>query len=315
MVMIVNDEDEETDVGLKLQLIDAVQRLGVGYHYEIKIEESLQKIHELGEKFLTHEKADLCHVALWFRLLRQQGLHVTPDMFTKFMDNDEGKLKESLASDEQGMISLYEATHVAVHGEDILDKALVFATKNLKSILTKCTSQFQKQVKFSLNLPLWKCVPRTLTRHYIDFYSDDHGFNNEKLLRFAKLDFNKLQKCHQRELCEITEWWGGLQVPTRFRYARDRVVECYYWIYAVYFEPRYRSARIILTKIISMLSLLDDTYDNFGTYDEVEILTTVIQRFDKIRHEHHICTYQFVHHMRTFEIETDPNPTKSYPYA
>ncbi|CAI0441080.1 unnamed protein product [Linum tenue] len=103
------------------------------------------------------------------------------------------------------MISLYEATHVAVHGEDILDKALVFATKNLKSILTKCTSQFQKQVKFSLNLPLWKCVPRTLTRHYIDFYSDDHGFNNEKLLRFAKLDFNKLQKCHQRELCEITE--------------------------------------------------------------------------------------------------------------
>ncbi|CAL1386287.1 unnamed protein product [Linum trigynum] len=285
MVMIVDDEDEETVVGLglKLQLIDAVQRLGVGYHYEIEIEESLEKIHGLGEEFLTHEKTDLCHAALWFRLLRQQGLHVTPDMFTKFMDNDdEEKLKESLASDEQGLLSLYEAAHVAVHGEDILDKALVFATKNLNSILTtKCTPQFQKQVKFSLSLPLWKCVPRTLTRHYIDFYSEDHGFiNNEKLLRFAKLDFNKLQKCHQRELREITEWWGGLQVPTKFRYARDRVVECYYWIYAVYFEPRYHSARIILTKIISMLSLLDDTYDNFGTYDEVEILTTVIQRLD-----------------------------------
>ncbi|CAN1182619.1 Beta-cubebene synthase [Linum perenne] len=39
---------------------------------------------------------------------------------------------------------------------------------------------------------------------------------------------------------------------------------------------------MILTKIISMLSLLDDTFDNFGTYEEVQILTEAIQRFNTI---------------------------------
>ncbi|CAN1145360.1 Alpha-copaene synthase [Linum perenne] len=37
---------------------------------------------------------------------------------------------------------------------------------------------------------------------------------------------------------------------------------------------------MILTKILSMLSLLDDTYDNFGTYEEAEVLTEAIQTFD-----------------------------------
>ncbi|CAN1810316.1 Alpha-copaene synthase [Linum perenne] len=130
------------------------------------------------------------------------------------------------------------------------------------------------------NLPLWKCAPRTLTRNYIDFYSEDNATVDGKLLRFAKLDFNMLQKFHQQELREITEWWGNLEVEIKFPYARDRVVECYYWMHAVYFEPKYHLARMLVTKMISTLSLLDDTFDSFATYEEVEVLTQAIQRFD-----------------------------------
>ncbi|CAI0454323.1 unnamed protein product, partial [Linum tenue] len=190
----------------------------------------------------------------------------------------EGRFKASLESDEQGLLSLYEAAHVALNGEGILDEALAFATKTLKSHKI-CSPAFQKQVQFALRLPIWKCVPRSLTRHYIDIYSEDAS-HNQKLLVFAKLDFNMLQSDHRKELNEVTRWWKSLNVAVNFRHARDRVVECYYWIYAVYFEPKYHLARMIIVKIISLLSLLDDTYDNFGTHDEVEILTAAIQRFD-----------------------------------
>ena len=38
------------------------------------------------------------------------------------------QVQESLNSDVRGMLSLYEATHLRVHGEDILDEALAFCT-------------------------------------------------------------------------------------------------------------------------------------------------------------------------------------------
>ena len=42
--------------------------------------------------------------------------------------NGEGKFTNTLVSDIRGMLSLYEATYLRVHGEDILDEALDFTT-------------------------------------------------------------------------------------------------------------------------------------------------------------------------------------------
>ena len=39
---------------------------------------------------------------------------------------ENGSFKESLIADVPGMLGLYEATHLRVHGEDILKEALVF---------------------------------------------------------------------------------------------------------------------------------------------------------------------------------------------
>ena len=52
-------------------------------------------------------------------------------MFNKFKDG-KGHFKESLKTDVSGMLSLYEATHLGVHGEDILDEA-----RFLKSLSTR----------------------------------------------------------------------------------------------------------------------------------------------------------------------------------
>ncbi|CAI0454694.1 unnamed protein product [Linum tenue] len=276
--------DEEAIIADKLRLVDAVQRLGIGYHFEPEIEKALEKVHDMGEGLFTNiddKGKDLHHAALRFRLLRQQGFPASQDAFRK-LKNSEGRFKEWVSRDRQGLLSLYEAAHLAFNGEDILDEALIFATKNLKSpsIIQHNTNpnSFQKQIDFALRFPAWKCVPRSLARHSIDFYSEDTS-QNQKLLMFAKMDFNMVQNLHQQELYEISGWWRSFDLATNFPFARERLVESYYWNVCVYFEPKYRLARIINTKIYRTLSILDDTCDNFATYEELQALSEAIERF------------------------------------
>ncbi|CAL1386199.1 unnamed protein product [Linum trigynum] len=293
-IAVDNTDDDTVAIKQKLRLINAIQCLGIGYHFEMEIEEALKKVYTLGlggDSFIEkYDDIDLHHVSLWFRLLRQQGFRVSPDVFRKFKDGDKGKFKESLALDGQGLLSLYEAAHVAIHGEeDMLDEALSFTTKNLELVIQdpKTSSSFKKQVEFSLALPIWKCVPRTLARHRIDVYSETEeqeaalaSPNETIILKLAKLDFNMVQGVHQQELHELTMWWASLETTTKFPYARDRLVECYFWINTVYPEPEHRVGRIILTKCGAVLTLMDDFYDNFGDYEQLEILTGAIQRLD-----------------------------------
>lgn len=124
-------------------------------------------------------------------------------MFEKFKDDD-GKFKASLMNDVQGMLNLYEAAHLAIHGEDILDEAIVFTTTHVKSILSNChvNSTFAKQIRHSLRVPLRKAVLRLESRYFMDIYSKD-DLHDKTLLNFAKLDFNILQVMHQKEASDM----------------------------------------------------------------------------------------------------------------
>jgi len=75
-------------------------------------------------------------------------------MFTKFKD-DKGNFKESLNNDAQGMLSLYEATHLRVHGEDILDEALVFTTTHFESVASHLSPPLAAQVSHALKQPIY----------------------------------------------------------------------------------------------------------------------------------------------------------------
>ncbi|KAL3503372.1 hypothetical protein ACH5RR_037821 [Cinchona calisaya] len=103
-----------------------------------------------------------------------------------------------------------------------------------------------------VNKPLRLPVPKTLSRigamQYISPYQRDES-HDKLLLKFAKLNFNILQKLHQKELSGISKWWKDLDFATKLPFARDRLVECYFWILRVYFEPKYCLARRILTKV------------------------------------------------------------------
>ena len=63
-------------------------------------------------------------------------------------------------------------------------------------------------------------------------------------------------------------------------FARNRIVEGYFWILGVYFEPQYSLGRRLMTKVISLTSAIDDIYDVYGTLDELQLFTEAIERFE-----------------------------------
>ncbi|KAJ9671618.1 hypothetical protein PVL29_025364 [Vitis rotundifolia] len=260
-----------------LNFIDSIQRLGLAYHFEREIEEALKVMYETYN-LVDDDNDHLASAALRFRLLRQEGYHIPSDVFKKFKD-EEGNFKESLVGDLPGMLALYEAAHLMVHGEDILDEALGFTTAHLQSMATDSDNPLTKQVIRALKRPIRKSLIRVEARHYISIYQE-YDSHNKSLLKLAKLDFNLLQSLHRKELSEITKWWKGLDFATKLTFARDRIVEGYFWILGVYCEPQYYLARRILMKVFGVLSILDDIYDVYGTFEELKLFTEAIERWD-----------------------------------
>ncbi|KAF7833899.1 putative terpene synthase 2 [Senna tora] len=195
----------------KVDLIDSIQRLGLSYHFEAEIDQVLHQIHK---HYVQHHKITLNqqhhHLhshALLFRLLRQQGYFISPDVFNKFKD-EEGKFSEEHSKDVEGMLSLYEAAHLSIHGETILDEALAFTSTKLGSITIDQSNSnpfLAAQVVQTLNQTPYRGLPRLEARKYISIYHQ-HPSHNQLLLTLAKLDFNTLQKLHQKEFGNICKW-------------------------------------------------------------------------------------------------------------
>ncbi|XP_073143851.1 (-)-5-epieremophilene synthase STPS3-like isoform X2 [Henckelia pumila] len=261
-----------------MNLIDALERLGIWYHFEDEIEQKLDHYFGLNTDY-EDEAYDLNTVSVHFRLFRQHGLHLISDVFNKFRGGD-GKFKESLTSDVRGLLSLYEAAHLRKHNESILEDALVFTKECLKSIAPDLKSPIKKQVEHALMQPLHLGYPRFEAYHYITVYEEDEYSRDESLLKFAKLDYNVVQMLHKQELLDVSRWWRELNMTSKLPYARDRIVECYFWAMGSSHLPRFSRARVMLTKVIQFLSLTDDTFDAYGTIEELDAYTKTIKRWD-----------------------------------
>ncbi|KAK9689061.1 hypothetical protein RND81_09G032500 [Saponaria officinalis] len=263
----------------RLLIIDNIEQLGVAYHFEAEIEENLQQYYNNYSHENESFENDLHFVSLRFRLLRQHGFYVSCDVLNEFK-NEDGSFKESIIKDVIGMLNLYEACYLRVKDEKILDEALGFTTNQLKLVVDQLSKPLVTQVTQALMLPLHKGVTRLLSRYYISTY-EAYPSHDPTLLRFAKLDFNLLQCVHLRELQALTRWWKNLEFGTKLPFARDRIAEVYFWMLGTFYEPQYALGREIFTKLYKMTSVMDDTYDAYGLFEELQVYTDAVQRWDK----------------------------------
>ncbi|XP_059452377.1 probable terpene synthase 9 [Corylus avellana] len=254
-----------------LNLVSTMQRLGVAYHFEKEIEEALALLY-------PHLTTNIYTTALQFRVLRQHGFSITSDVFDKFKSSD-GRFMDSLSSDMEGLLSLYEASHLGMHGENILEEGKDFSIKNLKSLMGKLDSDSAEQVRQSMETPLYWRMQRVEARNFIDVYQKDTA-KNLTLLELAKLDYNLVQSVYQRELEELARWWRDLGFKDKLPFSRDRLMENYLWAMGIIFEPQFSKCRIGITKFVCILLAIDDMYDIYGSLDELESFTDAVDRWE-----------------------------------
>ncbi|KAM7525187.1 hypothetical protein LguiA_015089 [Lonicera macranthoides] len=269
---------ENLDALAKLELIDSIQKLGLANLFEEEIKEALNKVAVIKSHHSI--KDDLYATALCFRLLRQHGYKVSQGMFLGFM-NDKGELKKSMYLNVNGMIELFEASHLALEDENILDDAKSFTTSGLQSLrLSVNDDKLIKRMDQALEVPLhWRVEWYNVKRHINLHEKEDK--THPILLELAKLNFNMVQATHQRDLREISRWWHNLGTKESMSFARDRIVECYLSAVGVAFEPKYENFRKWLAKAIKLILIMDDVYDIYGTLHELELFTSAVERWDK----------------------------------
>ncbi|XP_020166190.2 tau-cadinol synthase-like [Aegilops tauschii subsp. strangulata] len=258
----------------RIKLVDAVQHLGIAHLFEIQIGMALSDIHE-SELSIS----SLHEVALRFRLLREHGLWVSPDVFKKFRGED-GSFNGYITNDPKGLLCLYNAAYTLTHGEPELRDAISFARHHLESLASSLESPLAEQVKRALHVPLPRTYRRLEALRYMPEYEQEEG-HNPILLELAKLEFNLLQGVHLKELKAISEWYSDLKGYVGLSFARDRVVESYLAGYCVFYEEEHALPRMIFAKLNFLQTMLDDINDVSATLEEYGKLDAAIQRWDE----------------------------------
>ncbi|ONM19012.1 Alpha-humulene/(-)-(E)-beta-caryophyllene synthase [Zea mays] len=265
------------DVAGLVTYVDTLERLGIDNHFRDLIGGALDRIR--AEELPEHG-GGLHIVALRFHLLRQHGIWVSTDVFDAFRDDASG-FCSSLCSDDdpRGLLSLYNAAHMAVPGEVVLDDAIAFARGRLLDILrgSKVRSPVSEQITRALDIPLPRFTRRLETMHYIAEYEHEETHDG-LLLELARLNFVLVRALHLRELKDLSLWWRDLYNTVKLPYARDRMVEIYFWTCGMLHEEEYSLARMFFAKTFGMVSLMDDTFDVHATLDECHKLKEAMQR-------------------------------------
>lgn len=117
--------------------------------------------------------------------------------------DDTGNFMTSLSQNIKGMLGLYEASHLLVEGENMMDKAKAFSSRALKDLNKGNIDPYlAEEVAHALEVPSHWRVPWSEAKWYINAYERREHIN-PTLLELAKLNFNMVQATHQEELKEI----------------------------------------------------------------------------------------------------------------
>ncbi|XP_021294567.1 alpha-farnesene synthase-like [Herrania umbratica] len=262
----------------KLELIDMIRKLGLADLFAEEMQKALQAVASSKNSKNSEAEEDLYITALRFRILRLHGYEVLQDVFNAFLD-DKGKFSKCKSTEIKGLLELFEASYLAFEGESILDDAKTFATETLRNIYSTLDSDLAKEVAHALELSKHWRVKWFDVKWHITMYENSKNID-ETLLELAKLNFNTVQATLQKDLSDISRWWQNLALMEHLDFTRDRLAESFLCAVGLAYEPGYSCFRKCLTKITTMILIIDDVYDVYGSLEELEQFTDAVDSWD-----------------------------------
>nr|WJJ50355.1 diterpene synthase 1 [Cephalotaxus harringtonia] len=294
------------DICERLRTVDSVEHLGIDRHFQKEIKQALDYVFRywdergigLGRESLV---PDINITATGLRLLRLHGYNVSSDVLKNMKTDNEEFSNMSVDEHCRGpsdMLSLYRCSQISFPKEKIMRDASAFA----KDYLSKCirSNKFPKELAINKDLrgeiehvvdyPWHMSLPRLMARNYMEQFGSSQfwmgktlyqmpNVSDQKYIELAKLDFNRVQALHGKEIQQITKWYAdsGFMELT---FPRHRPVEAYFAAAVVMFEPEYSACRIVYAKAICIAAILDDLYDAHASFDEVKLFTEAVKRWD-----------------------------------
>nr|QCQ18308.1 putative sesquiterpene synthase [Cannabis sativa] len=291
-IILADDDYRERSIEA-LNLVNAVLRVGIDYHVQDEIKSILEREHiifsdHISNQYFNNINQDhLYEVSLRFRLLRQGGYDVSPDVFNELMKDKKGNFNVLVEEDREGLRELFEASQVRIEGEEVLEEAEVFSGGHLKewANLHRHTSE-ARSIQLTLDQPCHKSLARVTSPNFLDSFSAntttiDQGWTWMTLLnKLVTMDFKIVQSIHQREIVLVSKWWKELGLAEELKFARDQPLKWYLWTVASLPDPSLSEERIELTKPISLVYIIDDIFDVYGTLDELTLFTDAVNNWE-----------------------------------
>lgn len=122
------------------------------------------------------------------------------DVFLKFRD-----VEGNITSDDANtLMILYDAAHLRIRGEDILDNIITFNKCRLQHMLgTNLETAVAEEVQVTLETPRSRRVERVEARRFISVYEKKVA-RDDSILELARVDYNLVQVLYCKELKELT---------------------------------------------------------------------------------------------------------------
>uniref|UniRef100_A0ACD5TBX7 Uncharacterized protein n=1 Tax=Avena sativa TaxID=4498 RepID=A0ACD5TBX7_AVESA len=255
-----------------MTMVDHLKRLCIDHYFQDEIDNVVDSCGNL-----IHSD-DLLEATLSMRLLREAGYCVSADDVLQNFVNGNGDFNLAHSKDIRGLLSLQDMSHLNV-GEPLLYKAKEFSSKHLRFATKYMEPNLASYVTQSLDHPYHVSLMRYKARHHLTYLQSlpTRNIAMEKLA-LAEFHVNKVQ--HQREVQEVKRWWMSLGLAQEIPAARDQVLKWYMWPMTVLEGSSFSRYRIEITKIISLIYIVDDIFDLVATQEELSLFNEAIKRWD-----------------------------------
>lgn len=125
-------------------------------------------------------------------------------MFNKFK-NIEDLTSGLLDKDIEGLVGLYEASHLSFQGEDALDEAGKLSHQILTAWLSNNLDDHRAPlVSHSLKHPYHKSLTRFMAKNFLDYFQGTEKWASV-LQELAKLELNLVESIIRNEILQISK--------------------------------------------------------------------------------------------------------------